>query len=376
MSKKQIINIILALLFSVSGIILLISNTENNYIKVENGTGHYVQKLNPQNKIDYIKYKNGDYDKLTIIKAIKHIKTNSTFYIGILLAIIAMFGRDIGYILRLRILSDKKLSWRKCINTILLWEFSSAISPGTVGGSAVAMFIIHKEGIPLAKSTSMVFITTLFDNLFYVIIVPLTLLILPNSDLFPSSLIAIGFSKTTFILGYIIIVIITLIFAYSLFISSSWISYILNKLAAIKITKKWRTKIVLFGEKLTNSNQELKNKPNLFWFKILGSTFFSWVSRFLVINAIMLAFGEINIQSQLLILGKQSVMWIILLITPVPGGSGIAEFMFSTFFNNGKNMEMITTIQSILWRLISYYPYIIIGIIILPKFLLEEKRKI
>lgn len=374
MSKKQLINIILAILFSVSGIVFLIKKSNTTYIKTEEGLGNYQKKINADNTIEYKEYKNGNYDKLTFAKVINSIKINTTFYLGLLLAIIAMFGRDIGYTIRLRILSDHQLSWKKCIQTILLWEFSSAISPGTVGGSAIAMFIINKEGIPLSKSTSIVFIATLFDNLFYVIIVPVILLLIPNDSLFPYSLINMGFTKNTFLLGYFIIVCITILFAYSLFISSEWIKFILNKTVSFKLLKKWSNQIEIFSEKLIISNNELKKKPLQFWLKILVSTFFSWISRFLVINSIILAFGEVNINNQLLILGKQSVMWIILLITPIPGGSGIAEFMFSTFFKDNSGIEIITSIQAIIWRVISYYPYIIIGLILLPKFILKQQK--
>ena len=150
----------------------------------------------------------------------------------------------------------------------------------------------------------------------------------------------------------------------------------MQKISKMNIAKKWSSEIETFGENLVISNKEIKGKSNYYWITIAITTFFSWISRFLVINAIIFAFGQLNFQHQLIILGKQSVMWIILLVTPIPGGSGVAEFMFSTFFNNGSTLEMTTTIQSILWRLISYYPYIVIGLILLPKFLLKEKKKL
>jgi glycosyltransferase 2 family protein len=52
----------------------------------------------------------------------------------ILLAILFMFGRDLGLIFRFRMLSDKRLSWLQSFNIHILNEFTSAVTPSAVGG--------------------------------------------------------------------------------------------------------------------------------------------------------------------------------------------------------------------------------------------------
>ena len=64
----------------------------------------------------------------------------------LLIAWCCMIGRDLGYMIRIRILSEKDLNWRQAFRVIMLWEFTSAITPSTVGGTAVAVVFIHKEG--------------------------------------------------------------------------------------------------------------------------------------------------------------------------------------------------------------------------------------
>ena len=63
------------------------------------------------------------------------------------LACVMMVFRDFAYMVRIRILTEKLLTWKQSFNVILLWEFASAITPSVVGGSSVAMFILNKEGI-------------------------------------------------------------------------------------------------------------------------------------------------------------------------------------------------------------------------------------
>jgi uncharacterized protein (TIRG00374 family) len=58
-------------------------------------------------------------------------------------------------------------------------------------------------------------------------------------------------------------------------------------------------------------------------------------------------------------------MWVILLISPTPGGTGVAEFFFPVFLGEFIGQGLSTPL-AILWRLISYYPYIFIGVLVLP----------
>ncbi|HCT71060.1 MAG TPA: hypothetical protein DF409_08540 [Bacteroidales bacterium] len=73
----------------------------------------------------------------------------------------------------------------------------------------------------------------------------------------------------------------------------------------------------------------------------------------------------------MLIYARQLMMWVIMLVSPTPGGSGIAEYFFPVFlreFIKGPAGDL-TTLVALSWRLLSYYPYLIIGAIVLPLWL-------
>lgn len=69
--------------------------------------------------------------------------------------------------------------------------------------------------------------------------------------------------------------------------------------------------------------------PFSFWLKTFGATFFSWTARYWVVNAILVAFwfGRYDWAQHFLIFARQLVMWIMMLVSPTPGGSGFAEFV-------------------------------------------------
>ena len=70
------------------------------------------------------------------------------------LAVLLAAVRHLAYAARLRVLSNGAFSWWKCIQLIFLWEFSSAVSPTSLGGSAVAFFLLSREKLSLAKTTN------------------------------------------------------------------------------------------------------------------------------------------------------------------------------------------------------------------------------
>src|SRR5665811_1150934 len=45
----------------------------------------------------------------------------------LLIAWLCMVCRDLGYMIRIRILTNKDLTWRQAFRVIMLWEFTSAI---------------------------------------------------------------------------------------------------------------------------------------------------------------------------------------------------------------------------------------------------------
>jgi len=58
-------------------------------------------------------------------------------------------------------------------------------------------------------------------------------------------------------------------------------------------------------------------------------------------------------------------MWVIMLISPTPGSTGVAEYMFGEFLGL-YIVDGFSGVIALLWRLFTYYPYLFVGIIVLP----------
>lgn len=279
--------------------------------------------------------------------------------------------RDVAYMYRIRLLTDKELSWRQSFDVIMLWEFASSVTPSIVGGSAVALFIVNKEGIGIGRSTAIVMVTALLDELFYILMVPIVFIIVGTQNLFITEGEFALFNtelgtKAIFIIGYVFILFLTSVIIFAVFFRPRGFKWILLRVFKIPFLRKWRVKASEAGDDIITTSREMKNKPISFWLKAYFATLCSWTARFWVVNFLIMA--VISVNDHFLIYARQLIMWVILLISPTPGGSGVAEFVFSDFLG-----EFITPGLSpalaILWRLISYYLYLFIGVIILPNWL-------
>jgi len=298
---------------------------------------------------------------------------HSTFWIG--MALLMMVIRDYAYMVRIRVLTDRFLTWRNAFNVIMLWEFSSAVAPAILGGGFIfAIFIINREKVNMGKSITAVMFTSFLDGIFLAVMAPLVYFIVGKENLFssidPSSLQQMAFGKGfyySFWAIYFLILAYKLFVAYALFVNPRFIKWLLIKIFSLPLLKKWKQNALTTGNQLVIASAGLQKQNAKYWALSLVATFASWTARYSIVNCIILAFNNDGINN-LIIYGRQVIMGIIMLGSPTPGGSGVAEFMFSDFLGEFIPLGLAASL-GLLWRLISYYPYLFVGAIILPRWI-------
>ncbi len=321
----------------------------------------------------YLLQREVDVDVFAIIT----VTWYSVFWIS--LAILMMVIRDLGYIIRLRILSHGGFSWRQCFNVIMLWEFSSAITPSAIGGTGVAIFFVNREGLSMGRSSAVVMATSFLDELYFILMFPLLILIVSGPSLFAIGIEpgedAISFTNEFFffaVIGYSVKFFFVILVAYGLFVNPRGLKWLLLWIFRLPFIRRWRYKMHETGTDLILTSGVFKAKPMGFWVKAFVATFFSWTARYWVVNFLLLAFFY-NIRvyqlfDHILIFARQLVMWIMMLVSPTPGGSGFAEFVFSRYLSDFIPIGFVV-MMALVWRLVSYYPYLFIGAVILPRWL-------
>lgn len=217
-------------------------------------------------------------------------------FLCLFIAFLFECNREFMYMYRLRLLSDKKLSWQKCFQIIMLWEFSSTVTPTSIGGSAVALFIIPMEGIAVGRSTAIVMIATLMDELFYVIITPIIIFLIGSQTAFATefrfSVAGWKFAEIdVFLIGYSFMMLLTLFILVAIFFYPKKFRGFLYRLGKTRLLKRWEHKFQKTGDDILTSSEEFKEKRFTYWLKVYGATVLSWSSRFLVMNFVLMAFN-------------------------------------------------------------------------------------
>jgi len=314
----------------------------------------------------YLFFKDFDIDAFRAIRW----NTNSTFWF--FLAIVSVIVRDWAYMIRIRVLTDNHLDWRRAFIVIMLWEFSSALAPGMIGGGFIfAILILNREGILMGKSITAILNSSFLDGIFLAIMAPFVYFLASKDALFSGVHLNTSFGESifyTFWTVYFLILAYKLFVAYALFINPRFVKKLLVSLFSAPLLRRWKRQAVNTGEQLVIASNGLKNKTANYWAWCIGATFVSWTARYSIVNCILHAFHDNNQINDFVVYGKQVIMGIIILLSPTPGGSGLAEYMFTDFLGEFIAKGLAPTL-SIIWRTLSYYPYLIIGAIILPRWI-------
>ncbi|HMY83883.1 MAG TPA: lysylphosphatidylglycerol synthase transmembrane domain-containing protein [Saprospiraceae bacterium] len=294
-------------------------------------------------------------------------------FIAILLSIGFMICKHLSYAMRLYILSEKEFSFLKCIQLIFIWEFSSAIAPTAVGGSAVALFALAQEKLSAARTTVIVIYTAILDSYFFVISLPILFMIFGPEMVRPGMKV-LDFSTvagSALLSAYIFKTIYSTLFLYGLFIDPRKIRSLLSAVTSLPLLNRWHDKAVKLGDDIILASGEMKGKSFRFHFGAIWTTCFAWIFRFLILVTLILGIIgglERGWYVVLELYARVQTMFMVIMFSPSPGGSGIIEGVFGGFLSDYIPVG-VALIIALLWRLISYYFYLFAGVIIVPNWL-------
>lgn len=309
------------------------------------------------------------------IEELSKIEWSISALFWVFMAVMMYVIRHMFYSWRMRIMTDKEFSWPKSMELIVLWEFASSVSPTSVGGSGVALFLLAQEKLSTAKTVSIVLYSMVIDTIFFVVSLPILYLILGAIMIRPNmtSLTDLdGFGYTFF--GVILFMsLYGAVFFYGLFINPNSIKSILLFFSRWSILKRFKNDLQKTADDVVATSKEMQKKTMGFHLQAMLATTGAWVFRFLAINCIILAFvidTPFDFYNQLLIMARAEAMHITTSFTPTPGGAGVAEYLFGGYYIDYVP-KGIASLLALIWRVITYYSYLIGGAIIIPIWIRE-----
>jgi uncharacterized membrane protein YbhN (UPF0104 family) len=335
-----------------------------------------------------------NYEEFSKIEFSSHV----FFWMG--MASFFMCFRHFCYMVRLRIITDGFFTWKKCFELVMMWEFSSAVTPTSVGGAAVAMFAIAQEKLAAGKTAMIVLYTVVVDTfsflsallVFFIIFGPI--MIQPGSDTV-GHLLSDSQWGIAFVSAYTLMLFYGGAFFYGVLINAKRLETVFLWFCKLPFLSRFKEKAIQITEDMDMASHELHDKPWSFHVGTYISTMAAWASRFMVLNCLIIAFvsfspnpevqahyndfmhGQMHFSTfweQVFIYARQQAMYVIMAVMPSPGGAGVAEYAFQTFHfdyipteaTNIAAAGTLMVIMATIWRGFTYYVYLFVGAIIVP----------
>lgn len=294
------------------------------------------------------------------------------FYAGLSAALVFFVIQFMLMTYRFRLLSSEQLSMKQSFEVNSLVEFTSAVTPGIVGGSTLLIWFLNREGLNMGKSTAITITCLFLDELFFSLSCGVILLFTTLDDLFSNTPVLYSGISIVFFSLYVVIVLYTVMLYISLFVKPSWTAKVLLLVFSLPGLRKWKHNIEILNKDLEICAREMKQKSFAFWMQAFMISAVSWIFRYMIVNAILFAFNTGG--NQLLALARQFVLWILMIVSPTPGGSGLSEYMFKVYYADYFSSSSIALMAGVCWRFFSYYTNLIIGVFIIPAWLRRKKQ--
>ncbi|MFZ4543287.1 MAG: lysylphosphatidylglycerol synthase transmembrane domain-containing protein [Saprospiraceae bacterium] len=302
------------------------------------------------------------------------------FWVGI--AAIFLVIRHLFYSLRLYILADGALTFRKCVELLFIWEFSTAITPTSAGGAAVALFVLTLEKIPPAKTAVIVIYKVLLDSIFYLVLFPILFVILGFQFISPETIDIHHFGGLgyTFLTVYGLMALQGGLLFYGVFFNPKGFRNLMDWVTRLPLLNRFNEKAKNFGEEVMIASVGMKGKDRNFHYRAFGTTIAAWICRFMMVNVLIYGIYEDmnqDLHSHAIVFGRVTTMYVVTLFAPSPGGAGFAEAAFVSFLRD-YIPTTIASVVGLIWRMMSHYTYLLVGAAIVPNWLtklLLERRK-
>ena len=305
----------------------------------------------------------------------------------IFLAFILLTLRHLAFSLRMYILSQGHFTFRKCVELIFIFEFSLCVTPTTLGGSAVSLFVMTQEKLSAARTATIVIYKVVLDTIFFIGTLPILYLFSGSQMIRPgmSDFWDMDWRARIFYISYVVMACYGSFLFYGLFINPNLIKRVLTGFASLPLLKRWKVGAERLGSEIVLASHEMKK---LRWRQHVWAfvcTLTAWTCKFFLISCLIYGIADIDLGfiRELLLYSRLETMFVIMAFSPSPGGAGFAEATFYPFLMDFIPDKGVAIVIAFIWRLMSYYAYLAAGAIIVPhwvrkvflKNFQESKRK-
>lgn len=260
---------------------------------------------------------------------------------------------------------DKKYKFSFALKLTAAGLLFNAITPFSSGGQPFQIYMLKKQGIRISDSTNILLQNFITYQLSLIFIGTIAVILNYSMNIFPSS----SLLKKVVLLGYLVNVLVLFLIVFFLFakkVNTKLFNKIIDfifKFKFIKNKEEKREKLTEMLENFYNGSVSLKNNLDVFFKSMLFNTL-SLICLYILPLFIFYSMGEAKSITIIKSLVASGYTYLIGSFVPIPGGTGGLEYGFIEFFKTFKSGSFISAAM-LIWRFITYYLGMIIGMIAL-----------
>lgn len=262
------------------------------------------------------------------------------------------------------ILGFKKFNFIKTFKLQLMTFFFNAVTPFSSGGQPFQIYVLNKNKISLATSTTIVLQETIIHQISVSIMLIITYILNQIFNIYELNFTLLLFIILSFSINSILMILLVIL-SQGKKIDNVFGKVIINILAKLKIIndkeeklKKWETSV---SEFTVASKKLLQDKPK--FIKLIFLNIVALFSLYLVPLLILFSLGNVTAFNGIEAIVLTSFVSIISCYIPLPGGALGQEYLFVLFFSKYVTIPLLTSLM-LLWRFITYYVPMVIGAVI------------
>lgn len=269
---------------------------------------------------------------------------------GLFIALLVSFLRLWFAAAKIRYLSEKQLGWMASFRVMLSWDFTSSITPSTIGGAPMATYALSKEKFAIGQSTAIILYSVLLDQLWFAMAVPILVISGLFFEVVPNNIGMVG--HASMFLLYLGLLSYASLMAYGVLVNPDAIKKVVNFLFKLPLLRRWKGKVMKETDNLVEYSHELRQKPTTFLLKAFFLSTMSWLARVALPTIVVLSMLPADVVLSFL---RSLAMNLAFLIMPTPGGSGGVEGLFAIFQGPLMDRKAFIGLSVFAWRIISYY---------------------
>lgn len=261
-----------------------------------------------------------------------------------------------------------RCSFRDIFKIVISTDLGSAISPTAVGGGYVKAGMLMQQGLSAGASASLMALGSVEDGLFFLIAIPLSIMISQCWNMPEVQLIVEKFQHNMLIVSVVVAIIMVTIFLYR-FLRKRQSSAKPSERQPLrgKVKRAISQAISDFVRVYALIGKEGKSRFAL----TMALTSLQWMARYSILTAMLMSFG-IRVDPILFFL-FQWITFTLMTFIPTPGAVAGAETTFYFVYTHFIPKDVMGLMTSG-WRFMTFYFHILIAIVILAIFLISDMR--